>query len=317
MGSYTDLVGLLTRGSSTDSLTPDNANLFWLSDMDSAAGGGEGTKDSDRVDALMFPDDDGIPTVSSGEMENTGTVAHDHMALQLMSSTAARQHCEADVISALARLDLPSFSCRGESKCSQNLGIILTASRSALSSASKAVSCTCKPNANVALLVTAVLFRILSWYEIVLQNCRGSYGDGSNCGGIGGGSVGFSDGLNSPATSSESDDAERPLTQERGVGAAQDGTADNSTSKLFVPPMTIGSYELDAENRERMIGHIVLSELGKMGRLMDNFSRKFCGPHSIVADSDSPSHIHLALEMFIRSKHSLMVLAAQAKSDAK
>ncbi|GJC87418.1 aurofusarin biosynthesis regulatory protein aurR1 [Colletotrichum liriopes] len=247
LGPYSDLVGLLTRDSSTDSLTADNANnLFWLSDMESGGGGGEERKGSDRVDSLMFPDDDGVTTAASRAMGIIGGAPFDYRALRLMGSTADRQHCEADVISALAKLDLPSSSCQGSSRSLRNLGTILTASRSALSSASKAVSCTCAPNANVALLVTA-----------------------------------------------------------------------DAMSSLFVPPMTIGAYELDAENQERMIGHIVLSELGKMGRLLDSFSHKFCGPQSIATGNDSRNQLHMALEMFIRNKYSVMVVAAKSKSDEK
>ncbi|KAF4460926.1 aurR1 [Fusarium albosuccineum] len=301
-GTCPDLVELLISGSSAESLTPDNANLVWLSDMESIAGDRSGSKSLDRADAFMLPRDSGIGAPSLRGIDSS-LASVDNMAVRLMSSITDRQHCEADLISALAKLDLPSLSYRGEPKTSQNLGTILTASRSALSCASKTVSCTCTPNDNVALLATAVLLRILSWYEIVLQSYRGP-GDDSSSAGV--------DSYNSPAASPDNDELERPST--RDTEMSHDGS---EGSGLFVPPMTIGPYELDAENRERMIGHIMLSELSKMGRLLSSFSKKFCDPQSITLGSDNKSQLYLALEMFIRNKHSVTVLAVRKKLEGK
>lgn len=300
LGSYTDIVGLLTRGSSAELLTPENTNSLWIS---------EGAKDLEKADAFIFPDDSGIGTSSLGDLDGSGTATFDFTAPRLPGlSTNQQQHCEAELISTLAKLDHPSLSCRGGVKSAQNLGAILTASRLALSCTSNTVSCTCTPNASVALLVTATFFRLLSWYEIVLHNCR-TPGEDTNSSGPGSsGSGAVSDGAGSSVASPREDDADGESLHER-PNTSSRGAADDSS--LFVPPMTIGPYELDAENRDRMIGHIVLSELGKMGQLLDGFSQKFCGPHSVTMGNDSRSQLHLALEIFVRNKHSVTVLAAQ------
>ncbi|KAM0491967.1 hypothetical protein ACHAP8_010207 [Fusarium lateritium] len=84
-----------------------------------------------------------------------------------------------------------------------------------------------------------------------------------------------------------------------------------------MPPMTIGAYELDSENRERMIGHIMLSELSKMGNLLGDFSKKFCDPQSTTLGNDNRSQLFLALEMLIRNKHMATVLDVRKKLGVK
>lgn len=302
-GSCPDLVELLTNGSSSESLTPDNTNLTWLSDIESIAGDNSVVKSLERIDAFAYPKNNGPGTASMGATGGNSGGIVDNMGQSSISSVTDRRHCEADLVSALAKPDLPSLSCWGDPKATQNLGTILTASRSTLTCATNAMSCTCTPNDNVALLVTAVLLRILSWYHIVLENCRGP-NNGSSTAPV--------DGCNSPPASNDGKETERPST--RDTDMSQDRSEQSS---LIMPPMTIGAYELDSENRERMIGHIMLSELSKMGTLLSTFSKKFCDPQSTALGNDNRSQLFLALEMFIRNKHMATVLAVRKKLEVK
>jgi hypothetical protein len=84
-----------------------------------------------------------------------------------------------------------------------------------------------------------------------------------------------------------------------------------------MPPMTIGAYELDSENTERMIGHIMLTELSKMGELLGNFSKKFCDPQLTSLSNDNRSQMFLALEMYVRNKYTTTVLAVRKKLETK
>lgn len=81
--------------------------------------------------------------------------------------------------------------------------------------------------------------------------------------------------------------------------------------------MTIGAYELDSENRERIIGHIMLSELSKMGDLLSNFSKRFCDPQLTSLTNDNRSQMFLALEMFIRNKYTTTILAIRKKQEIR
>jgi hypothetical protein len=291
----------LTSGSSSESITPDNTNLVWLSDIESTTGDTTVGKSLERID-FTYPKGHATGALSAAGMGSGSGVGTNKMGLRSMGSTTDRQPCEADLVSALAEPDLPSLSCWGDSKASQNLGTILTASRATLTCVTTAMSCTCTPNDNVALLVTAVLLRILSWYHIVLKNCRGP-NDGSTA---------LSDGNNSPTPSTEG--KETDTSAPRDIDLSQDRS---ERSSLIMPPMTIGAYELDSENRERMIGHIILSELSKMGNLLSDFSKKFCDPQSTSLGNDNRSQLFLALEMFIRNKHIATVLAVRKKLEVK
>lgn len=298
-GTCPDLVELLTSSSSSESLTPDNNHLVWLSDMESIAGDSNISKSMERMDAFPYPKS--IASSAAGVVNGSGA-GTDSTGHRSTCPLQDKQHCEADLISALAKPDLPSLSCWGNPKASQNLGTILTASRATLKCVTTAMSCTCTPNDNVALLATAVLLRILSWYHIVLKNCNGP-NDAS---------AATIDDHTSPTSSNDGKDTERSVPRDTNV--PRDGS---EPSSLIMPPMTIGAYELDSENRERMIGHIMLSELGKMGNLLSDFSKKFCDPQSTMLGNDNRSQLFLALEMLIRNKHMATVLDVRKKREVK
>ncbi|KAI6764211.1 hypothetical protein HG530_008000 [Fusarium avenaceum] len=247
-GSCPDLVELLASGSNSEPLTPDNTKLAWLSDIESITGDGTFGKNMERYETPTYLKRHTPSTSSVSAMGSSSGTSVDMDGSRSTSSIGDRQHCEADLISALAKPDLPSLSCWVDSETSQNLGTILTASRSTLKCVTAVMSCTCTPNDNVALLFTAVLLRILSWYHIVLKHCH-TPTDGSTA---------STDAYKSPLSSTDGKESERPSTKDTNV--SQDRS---EPSNLIVPPMTIGAYELDSENRERIIGHIMLSELNK------------------------------------------------------
>ncbi|KAF4989095.1 hypothetical protein FGRMN_9337 [Fusarium graminum] len=303
-GPCPELIELLNSGSHSESLTPDNANLTWLSDLESIAGDGSVGKSMERPDApaSLTRNTSGTQLLPENGRRNGTSV--ENRGSRTMNSNVDRHHCESDLISALAKPDLPSLSCWVEPKSSQNLGTILTASRSTLTCVTTVMSCTCTPNDNVALLVTAVLLRILSWYHIVLQNCQSPKSNGGGTAPI--------DGYSSPATSTDGKESERPSSRDTDVSGDL-----SEQSTIIMPPMTIGAYELDSENRERIIGQVMLSELSKMGALLGNFSKKFCDPQSTDLGHDNRSQLFLTLEMFIRNRYTTTVLAVRKKLEVK
>lgn len=302
-GSCPDLIELLTSGSNSESLTPDNTHLAWLSDIESMTGDNTFGKNMERFETPTYLKRHTPSTSSLPAMGSSSGTSVDMDGSRSTSSIGDRQHCEADLISALAKPDLPSLSCWVDSESSQNLGTILTASRSTLKCVTTVMSCTCTPNDNVALLFTAVLLRILSWYHIVLQHCHVP-NDTSN--------TAPTEGFKSPLASTDGKESERPSTKDTNV--SQDRS---EPSNLIVPPMTIGAYELDSENRERIIGHIMLSELSKMGDLLSNFSKRFCDPQLTSLTNDNRSQMFLALEMFIRNKYTTTILDIRKKLEIR
>ena len=201
------------------------------------------------------------------------------------SSTSSNSpQCSVLALSTLQSLDLPSGSCAMPYSVAQmpspqhSLGTILKSSQFALKNALQLVACPCLPNANTALLVTSVVFRVLCWYETVLH--------GSNAP------------LGSDTTDSQN---ERRFS---------DPTWPSGTNNISVPSINIGAYELEVEDRDRMIKHIVLSELEKVSKVLDGFSKKFCS-----LGEDSKGQFHYGLEIFLRNKHNCTVLAAKESLD--
>ncbi|KAK5988363.1 Aurofusarin biosynthesis regulatory protein aurR1 [Cladobotryum mycophilum] len=343
-GLFVDLESLTNGGGSTDALGSAAAASFsWLSEPITSV-----PKDLDMTDMLSLAEEvtlgGGTPSgfgsattvvfedhkspgggttgsSSTGGGSNGSPVQHHQHHQHHHHHHHSQQHCSSALLSTLQDLGIPSASCTGGFAATQSLGTVLKASRSALDGALNVASCSCTPNANVALLVTSVVFRILCWYDAILQSSPGSYNNGCN---------NNNNNSDSSAASTDGDEADDlsgwPRAYLHGRAARFSPTRDfvdaaHHTSSngpgVYVPPITIGAYELDVEDQARMIVHIVLSELAKMNRLLDGFSKKFCRKGSASLGEDNKSQLHVALEMFLRNKHSLTVLAAREKLDGK
>ena len=260
------------------------------------------------------------------------------------------QHCSTALLSTLDDLGLPNPSCKGSTAATRSLGTILKASRCAIDSALKVVSCNCPANPNNALLVTSVMFRVLCWYEAVLQSSGGGGGgDGGNAafaGGnsVDGSSVGSNTGSEEGGGSSVSSvsfgddvvDAERMMhlkhaspsfsskpssahlhhrnnnnldvSHSRSGTPIPSGISTPSSGSVVVPRIAIGAYELDFDDKARIIVQVVLSELAKMNRLLDGFSCKFC--KTGLGHEESRGELHGMLEMFLRNKHGVVARVA-------
>jgi hypothetical protein len=333
--SHVGLVELLATGTGSPSTTDQAAALFpWLADAAGVSGPtGQATRELDMLDVFGLMEDELAPhvtevetVVATGDLESVDGTAVEHVGALIPGKEArgsntsdARKrsvlaamlghHCEAEMISALRALDgLPRL----------DLGAVLDTSRSALDRALKVVTCTCTPNTNVALLITAVLVRIFCWHDMVLQSDSGPASR-----------AGLSSTAVFTAESERPEKAPRNRQQYDEVFHAQphgrpstprDGNVrPQASAGLIVPPITIGLYELDEENRASMIAHIVLSQLGKANQLLDTFSQKFRRHSSsaVMGHNDSRSQLHVAMEMFLRNQHAITVLSARAKLELK
>ncbi|KAK2616914.1 hypothetical protein QQS21_000002 [Conoideocrella luteorostrata] len=290
----------------------------WVADNLVGAGmaGSDGDLDMDMTDMLSMGGHEGILDNATpfvfGSGTPAGTLFEDHLPQQDSSQI---KHCSALLLSTLQQLGLPIASCNGVWAATQSLGTVLKASRSALDSAMFVASCNCAPNANVALLFTSVMLRILLWYDAVLKSNRDD-----EIGGNG-------DEASSPTTGYGADAHHPNGSISCGSVSSMDKNLSPGAGKtesigtrpgLVVSPITIGVYQLDMEDQARMIVHIVLSELAKMSRLLDSFSKKFCrGGSSSSLGNSSGIQLHVALEMFLRNKHSVTVLAANKKLDER
>ena len=76
-------------------------------------------------------------------------------------------------------------------------------------------------------------------------------------------------------------------------------------TSVWLSPIRIGTMELDALHKERVVGPITLVELYKMGKVEEAFTNKFCvtgnGKYSMQGDGgEPPQPLHFTLEMLLQ-----------------
>jgi hypothetical protein len=258
--------------------------------------------DSDRQDNSLFAS--GMAAVGIAQSSSTG--ASSNASSHSGSDEAGQQHCELAILHMLMELGTPS-PCRGRPRSSRDLGAILKTSRKTLACASKVLECnTCPRSTNAALLVTTLLLRTLSWYDLILQEQDPGLGDTSATGGSGGeGDYGamIVDESSLVRCFSESD-----MLVEPGSSVSSDSTG------IVVPPMLIGCYELDAESQGRMICHVILGDLKKIDGLAKTVSAKLRDAET-ASSSPEVSPAPDLMGAVIRQRHCQLLRVIERKLD--
>lgn len=215
-------------------------------------------------------------------------------ALKSQGSQIGSQHCPKLALSTLQSLDLSMASCSSvtpnldpssSNGATRSLDTVLRVNQAAIDNVLKILECPCTANTNLALIVTIIVLKILSWYQASLE--RSSTGDDGSSTASAGSSSHFSSACGS-----------------RGRSPSP------AAESVFMPPITIGAYQLEAEHRSRMIAQLMLTELAKMSRIVDGFSRKYCQDEPMSTE-DSQSQLHFALHMFVKCRLKMTVLAAK------
>jgi len=71
------------------------------------------------------------------------------------------------------------------------------------------------------------------------------------------------------------------------------------SEKLTDLPITIGTYLLDGEDKNKMIAQLLLSELSKVGKLVESFASR-CNEQSGGAPNEAKGELCLTLTAFLR-----------------
>ncbi|KAB5542437.1 hypothetical protein GE09DRAFT_1244715 [Coniochaeta sp. 2T2.1] len=224
-----------------------------------------------------------------------------------------QQHCELAILHMLMELGTP-LPCRGRPRSSRDLGAILKTGRKTLACAFRVLECnTCPRSTNAALLVTTLLLRTLSWYELILQeqDTTGSDNPATGGGDYGGMVV---DEISPGMSLSESDSLGEP------AGCSSVSSSDAATG-IVVPPMLIGSYELDAESQGRMVCHVILGDLRRIDGLAKSVSAKLrdaetaaAVPHSSRPEASQAPELMAAV---IRQRHGQLLRVIERKLEIR
>ncbi|KAJ5967107.1 hypothetical protein N7501_003355 [Penicillium viridicatum] len=260
---------------------------------------------------LMFRHEKETPPPSRGPITEAATSC----------SPRAHHHCTNLAISTIQKLELPVASCPsslgnpdtttpvsmadhdGESL---SFDTILKDTHAAVENLLTILHCSCAGTSDLVLLITTLCSRILCWYQASLDrsasNNKYSSGDSSS-------SSRVSRNKSSSATHSFGSSAITPTPRD---------TSPSPFERLSIPSIRIGIYTLDHEHSDRIVVQLIVTELMKMKEAVDVFSRNYCcrGGYSTkytsrsAASEESRSHLHQALEAFLRSRLNTAVRTA-------
>lgn len=78
------------------------------------------------------------------------------------------------------------------------------------------------------------------------------------------------------------------------------GSPTSCAANLLTTPITIGEYQIDEEDEQRMRIQLVVNELRKVRGLVDKYGERYCT--GLDGDKERHEGIYSALEMFLKSK---------------
>ncbi|KAH8432988.1 Zn(II)2Cys6 transcription factor [Aspergillus melleus] len=227
------------------------------------------------------------------------------------SPRAHHHHCTNLAISTIQKLDMPMASCPSLSSPgaaattpvsmashgaeSLSFDTILQDNHAALDNLLTILHCSCAAKSDLVLLITMVCSQILCWYQASLDRSANNnkYNGGSGSSSSISGSNGTHSRGSSAVTSTLRDDMSR-----------------SPFERVSIPSIRIGMYTLDHEHSDRMVAQLILTELMRMKEVVEVFSRTYCyrGDYATkytsrgAVSEESRSHLHQALEAFLRSR---------------
>ena len=220
----------------------------------------------------------------------------------------------------LRSLSLPFSYCKNAGASSpfpfDTIDQAFTTCRRAMTTYHTLIQCPCSHASHFALSLALIILQILGCFSAISSHSTSSFYPSSR--------------LQTPATSissstnnsrnetpfSHSFPTVRTPQNSRSSEIGDSGTADPQKLTLDTP-ITFGDYKIDAEDEQRFILQLILTELRKVTRLIDAFAALYCSAtgEEVRFTATTPTlgshhrswnrgdeYVHNALEQFLRNK---------------
>ena len=195
---------------------------------------------------------------------------------------SGRACCSSIAASVLQSLESPGAPLKPNSQPSsaaqgrlcRNLDTVISTNKAVMEILHRISGCTCSVPGNHVIMISAVLFIVLAWYEACLAACGGA-----------------SEHVVMKAASGYLDVSEmrRYDADISEVGARtvrpQDspGTeSDDLPQLVHIPPIQVGSLQLGVESRRQVVAQIVLTELAKVTKIIESLTERSYGMSSTI-----------------------------------
>ena len=226
----------------------------------------------------IFPDND--PDLSSSLLASPGdTSSSSSSTLDTNGRTSStsvdcsiedesiKPGCACIAASVLQSLESPGAPIQDKSqpssaaqrKLRRNLDTVISTNKAVLEILHRISGCTCSVPGNHLVIISAVLFMVLAWYEACLGACDRAYEQE-----VVKGRPKDPDGFEMDAGT---------VTQKDRLGTGTDDHAE----LVYIPPIQVGSLELGTEARRQVVAQIVLAELAKVAKLIGGLTERSGG----------------------------------------
>lgn len=185
----------------------------------------------------------------------------------------------------------PSSAAQGRLR--RNLDTVISTNKAVMEILHRISGCTCSVPGNHLVIISAVLFMVLSWYEACLGACdraceQGVVKAGSR-------DLGLSEMRRCDADIFEVEPG--TIRQKDSLGTGTDDHAE----LVCIPPIQVGSLQLGVESRRQVVAQIVLTELAKVTKVMDSLTERSCGMSSTMVGVRGCQELEAQLQFSLRA----------------
>ena len=155
----------------------------------------------------------------------------------------------------------PSSATQGKTR--RNLDTVISTNKSVIQIVHRISRCTCSAPSNHLVMISSVLFIVLAWYEACLNACEHA----------------------------SEQAVRRAVSENQGVRGKRHQTTDffgeegetaiynenytyDRAELVYIPPIQVGSLQLGMESKRQVVAQIVLTELAKVTKVMENVIEK-------------------------------------------
>ena len=220
----------------------------------------------------------------------------------------------------LRSLSLPSIYCKNAATSSpfpfDTIDQAFATSRRAMTTYYTLIQCPCSHASHFELSLALIILQILGCYSAISSHSTSSFYPNSRL-------QTPATSISSPSTNSRNDTpfshslSTARTSQNTRSGEIGDSGTTNPPKLTLDTPITFGDYKIDAEDEQRFILQLILTELRKVTRLIDAFAARYCSASGEDVRFPAPTptlashhrswnrgdeYVHNALEQFLRTK---------------
>ena len=174
----------------------------------------------------------------------------------------------------------------------RNLDTVISTNKAVMEILHRISGCTCSVPGNHLVIISAVLFTVLAWYEA----CLGA-SDRTQKQGVGKAGSGEPGVMETRRGDADAFEEAGTIGQKDGLGTRTDDHAE----LVCIPPIQVGSLQLGVESRRQVVAQIVLTELAKVTKVIESLTERPCGMSSTTVGVSGYQELEAQLQFSLRA----------------